>query len=112
MPDERLMQHLERKRDRGRDDYPVRAMWNSILAGVIYQHPSIESLIRELSRNSQLRRICGFADDKVLSSWAYSRFLANLFKHEQLINERFAPKNRGSLKTVLPPVVKTKNCLI
>lgn len=89
MPDEKLMQHLERKRDRGRDDYPVRAMWNSILAGVIYQHPSIESLIRELSRNSQLRRICGFAEDKVPSSWAYSRFLANLFSHEVLINEIF-----------------------
>ena len=89
MPDERLMQRLESKRDRGRDDYPVRAMWNSILAGVIYQHPSIESLIRELSRNSQLRRICGFAEDKVPSSWAYSRFLANLFSHEELIKEIF-----------------------
>ena len=43
LPDERLMQYLERNRDRGRDDYPVRAIWNSILAGVIYQHPSVES---------------------------------------------------------------------
>jgi len=89
MPDEKLMQHLERKRDRGRDDYPVRAIWNSILAGIIYQHPSIESLRRELSRNSQLRRICGFAEDKVPSSWAYSRFLVNLISHEGLIKEIF-----------------------
>jgi hypothetical protein len=89
MPDERLMQHLERERFRGRDDYAVRAMWNSVLAGVIYQHPSIESLRRELSRNSQLRRCCGFKEDKVPSSWAYSRFLANLFKHEELIDEIF-----------------------
>ena len=43
IPDEKLMQHVERERFRGRDDYPVRAVWNSILAGVIYQHPSVES---------------------------------------------------------------------
>ena len=89
LPDEGLMQHLERARDRGRDDYPVRAMWNSTLAGVIYQHPSIESLRRELSRNSGLRRMCGFEEDKVPTEWAYSRFLANLFEHQDLINEIF-----------------------
>jgi len=89
MPDEKLMQHLERERFRGRDDYPVRAMWNSILAGVIYQHPSIESLRRELLRNSQLRRLCGLAEDKVPTSPAYSRFLNNLFNHEELIEEIF-----------------------
>jgi hypothetical protein len=89
MPDEKLMQHLERDRNRGRDDYPVRAMWNSILAGVIYQHPSIESLRRELSRNNQLRRMCGFGEDKIPSESAYSRFLANLFEHQHLINELF-----------------------
>lgn len=89
MPDERLMQHLERQRDRGRDDYPVRAMWNSVLAGIIYQHPSIESLRRELLRNNQLRRMCGFNEDKMPSPWAYSRFLVNLFAHQDLIDEIF-----------------------
>ena len=39
MPDERLMQHFKRECFRGRDDYPVRAMWNSILAGIVYQPP-------------------------------------------------------------------------
>ena len=29
MPDEGLMQKLEQERGKGRDDYPVRAMWNS-----------------------------------------------------------------------------------
>jgi len=89
MPDERLMRHLERERFRGRDDYPVRAMWNLILAGVIYQHPTIESLLRELRRNSQLRRMCGFENDKIPTPSACSRFLANLFKHGPLINEIF-----------------------
>lgn len=49
LPDEELMVDLERERGRGRDDYPVRALWNSILAGIVYQHPSIESLRRERS---------------------------------------------------------------
>ena len=51
IPDENLMRILEDERGNGRDDYPVRAMWNSILAGTIFQHASIASLIRELKRN-------------------------------------------------------------
>ena len=50
LPDEELMRKLEQERGKGRDDYPVRAVWNSIIAGIIYQHPSIESLRRELLR--------------------------------------------------------------
>jgi hypothetical protein len=50
IPDEEFMQKLEYERGNGRDDYPVRAMWNSILAGVVFEHPSVESLRRELSR--------------------------------------------------------------
>ncbi len=60
IPDEELMEKLEQKRGKGRDDYPIRAVWNSILAGIVYQHPSTESLRRELRRNAQLREICGF----------------------------------------------------
>ena len=60
LPDENLMRHLESLRSKGRDDYPVRAIWNSILAGIVYQHPSVESLRRELKRNAQLRQLCGF----------------------------------------------------
>jgi len=33
LPDEELMKKLEQERGRGRDDYPIRALWNSILAG-------------------------------------------------------------------------------
>ena len=48
LADEELMVKLERQRGRGRDDYPVRAMWNSVLAGIVFEHESIESLRREL----------------------------------------------------------------
>ena len=60
MPDEILMRRLERERGFGCDDYPVRAMWNGILAGIVFQHSTAESLLRELNRNGQLRFLCGF----------------------------------------------------
>lgn len=77
IPDEEFMQKLEYERGNGRDDYPVRAMWNSILAGVVFEHPSVESLRRELSRNAQLRFMCGFygvGEKAVPPDWVYSRF--------------------------------------
>lgn len=93
MPDEMLMQTLERIRGNGRDDNPVRATWNSLLAGIIFEHKSIESLRRELKRNAQLRELCGFNPlsgvSAVPSSSAYSRFLIGLLKQESLIDEIF-----------------------
>ncbi|MDP2995576.1 MAG: transposase, partial [Anaerolineales bacterium] len=82
LPDEDLMVALEQDRGRGRDDYPVRAVWNSILAGIVYQHPSIESLRRELLRNAQLRQLCGFnvllGARAAPPAWVYTRFLRKL----------------------------------
>jgi hypothetical protein len=60
LPDERLVQYLEVMRAHGRDDYPVRAMWNALLAGIVFQHESLESLLRELARNPSLMDACGF----------------------------------------------------
>jgi hypothetical protein len=93
LPDEPLMRKLESARGRGRDDYPVRAMWNSLLAGIVFQHASVEALRRELSRNGQLRRICGFhptcSDKQVPPSWVYSRFLSCLLRHGDEVESLF-----------------------
>lgn len=93
IPDEKIISVLEKKRKHGRDKYPIEIMWNSMLAGVIYQHISVESLRRELQRNGELREICGFEGaagiDAVPTAAAYSRFLANLIKHEAEINNMF-----------------------
>jgi hypothetical protein len=93
LPDEQLMQSLESRRGKGRDDYPIRAMWNSILAAVVYQHASIESLRRELMRNAQLRQLCGFdllkGIDAVPSSNAYTNFLKRLIAHVDMIDSVF-----------------------
>ena len=64
IPDEKLMRKLEKLRGKGCDDYPVRPVWNSILAGVVYQHVSVASLRRELLRNGELRQLCGFDTTK------------------------------------------------
>src|SRR5690606_4587618 len=60
MPDQKLIQTLKTLRHNGRNDHPIEAMWNSILAGIVFEHVSIESLRRELRRNAQFREMCGF----------------------------------------------------
>ncbi len=93
LPDEMLMRILEEERGRGSDDYPVRPTWNSLLAGIVYQHESVESLRRELLRNGQLRQICGFEVIKGISGvptpWSYSRFLVNLMGHVGQVEDMF-----------------------
>jgi len=93
LPDEDLMIRLEKLRNKKRDDYPIRAIWNSSIAGVVYQHPSIESLRRELLRNGELRDLCGcdvmLGDKAVPTKWAYSRFSGKLLGVQEEIDEMF-----------------------
>ena len=106
LPDEEIVAALEAGRGRGRNDSPVRAMWRSLIAGIVFQHPSIQSLLGELGRNPALLEICGFdplpfqgapvtelrggtrepcalthtaaVRDTVPSHWNFSRFLGRL----------------------------------
>ena len=93
LPDEALMAQLEHHRGQGRNDYPIRAVWNSLLAGIVFQHHSIESLRRELSRNGQLRWLCGFdlaqGQGAVPGSYVYTRFLRLLLNHADQIEAMF-----------------------
>jgi len=101
LPDEELMITLEKQRKNGRNDYPVRAIWNTILAGIVFEHKSIESLRRELSRNAQLRYLCGLELRGVPTSSVYSRFMKNLIKLEDKVNDMFY-KSVNELKRLLP----------
>ena len=67
LPDEALIAALEARRGRGRNDYPVRALWRAVVAMVVLQHPSIAALVRELRRN---RRSCSGAGS---TRWAGGR---------------------------------------
>jgi hypothetical protein len=86
LPDEPLMRTLERRRGRGRNDYPVRAMWNALIAGIVFQHASVASLLRELRRNAHLRQVCGFPMHPgacaVPTDAAMSRFLEVLMERQ------------------------------
>jgi hypothetical protein len=103
--DEGLMRKLEEHRKWGRDDYPIRPVWNSVLAGIVYQHVSADSLRRELSRNGQLRDQCGFDPQKgsgaVPPPWVYTRFLRLLFKFKAEIDGMF-DRLVDALKDLLP----------
>lgn len=105
LPDEDLMRHLEGRRGKGRDDWPIRAVWNSVLAGIVYQHTSVESLRRELLRNAQLRWICGFevtrTGKQVPPASTYTRFLKNLLGSTDKLDEMFEALVR-SLRKELP----------
>ena len=43
LPDEKLMQKLEQRRGRGRDDYPLRPSWNSVIAGIVFEHKTADA---------------------------------------------------------------------
>ena len=105
LPDEALMRKLEEHRKRGRDDYPIRPVWNSVLAGSVYQHQSVESLRRELLRNGELREGCGFDPHKgsgaVPRSWVYTRFLKLLIKFKPEI-DTMLDTLVDTLKVLLP----------
>jgi len=93
MPDEPLMKILEQERSNGRDEYPIRPVWNSVLAGVVFQHSSIASLRRELRRNAELRQLCGFdpllGEEAVPTDSAYSNSLECVMRHEEMIRGMF-----------------------
>lgn len=101
MPDEKLIRKLEEIRGKGRNEWPVAAMWNSFLASFIFDHNSIASLIRELNRNSQLRMVCGFqphfhtGKDGVAKliyapgASAYTNFINNLRECREELREMF-----------------------
>jgi Transposase DDE domain. len=75
-------------------------MWNSVLAGIVFQHDNIEKLRRELARNGQLREMCGFWGE-VPPAWVYTRFLKKLLKHMIEVDEIFE-KLVEQLRKLLP----------
>jgi hypothetical protein len=94
MDDEALMRRLEAKRGKGRNDYPVRVLWNLIIAMKIFGHRTVESFRRELSRNAQLRKICGLDDfgrkrHLVPPARVFTRFLKQLADEQAEIDKLF-----------------------
>ena len=101
LDDEKLVQKLNKIRGKGRNDWTCAAMWNSFIASFLFEHETIESLLRELRRNKQLRTLCGFEPKtqkqkdgsiKIFvapSKSSYSNFLKNLLLCKEELDEMF-----------------------
>ena len=89
LPDEKLMCKLEKKRAHGRDDYPIRAMWNLVIAMLVCGHAKSAEALRELGRNVQLRYMCGFEKGKLPSDTNFSRFMVILKKEKREVKAIF-----------------------
>lgn len=97
--DEVLCNMLINKRGKGRDDFPVRVMLNLTYAMKIFGHRSVESFRRELSRNSQLRKVCGLKDEDYLylgkrktlipKARVFTNFFNSLVKCQEQLNSMF-----------------------
>ena len=96
-PDEEIVKKLKEIRGKGRNDYPVEAVWNSLLIMPVLECSTVEQLRRELGRNRDLRKMCGFKDENfyygnvklVPPAKAYTNMFHNLIKIEDLLKKSF-----------------------
>ena len=76
IPDDALLESLRAARGKGRDDYPVRALWGVLVLSIALRHVTIEACLAELRRNESLRRLIGIeSEEAVPRKWNLSRFL-------------------------------------
>jgi hypothetical protein len=106
LPDEELVSNLEKERGHGRDDYPIRPMWNLFIAMFVFGHGRQADILRELRRNVQLRFLCGFGLGKLPGEDNFSRFIKKLMKHQKEVNSVFISL-ADKLYDLLPDFGKT-----
>jgi hypothetical protein len=89
LPDEALLEGLRQARGKGRDDYPVEALWGVVLFTIALRHASFESCLAELHRNPPLCRLLAIeSTDKIPNDWNVSRFLDVLGTEPHLTETR------------------------
>jgi hypothetical protein len=106
LPDYELMSALKCERRNGRNDYPIRAMWNMLIAMIVFGHGRFADILRELNRNKQLRDICGFKNGKTPNSANVSRFVAKVEAHRNELQKIFISLSE-SLYELLPDFGKS-----
>jgi hypothetical protein len=89
--DRELVRQLILERGHGRDDHPVRAMWNLLAVGLYLRNGKFSELLGELRRNSDLAGVLGFEQIgpnryKIPSDSALSRF------HVKVCGEEYSAK--------------------
>lgn len=104
LEDDALIGKLESERSGRRDRYPVRMLWQSLVAGKVYGISTTNGLLRELRRNGSLRRVVGIGDlCAIPKPWHFSRFLRKLSKPENLaLLKGIFDRSVGDLNDLLP----------
>lgn len=75
IPDGKLLDSLRSARGKGRNDYPVHALWGVVVLTIALRHPTTEACLADLKRNAGLRRLIGIdSEDDVPEKWNMSRF--------------------------------------
>jgi len=102
--DDELIGKLESKRKGRRNRYPVRMLWQSLIAAKVYGIATTNGLIRELNRNESLRRVVGIKHvGLVPKPWQFSRLLAKLSRPENMtMLKSMFDGAVGGLKKLLP----------
>ena len=79
IPDEPLLRALREHRGRGRNEYPVEALWGVVVLTIALRHNGFEACLAELRRNAGLRLLIGVRTAaEVPKPWNVSRFLKTL----------------------------------
>ena len=79
IPDQPLLQALREHRGRGRNEYPVEALWGVVVLTIALRHTGFEACLAELRRNAGLRLLIGIRTEaEVPKPWNVSRFLKTL----------------------------------
>lgn len=87
---EHLLAVLDGERGRqGRDDFPNRVLWHSLVAFSCLGVPSVTEGLRYLQLSSELQRLCGI-EGAIPSKHAFYRFERRLAKQEKLLVAMFA----------------------
>ena len=98
LPDQDIIAALSGMRGRGRNDFPVRAMWKALVAGIMLQHRNADTGRMERVEKQQPMR------SPVPNAWAFSRFMANVVRLElraRMISG-LVPRLRRELMRALP----------
>jgi hypothetical protein len=75
LPDQELLEQLQRSRGKGRDDYPVEHLWGVFVLTIALRHSCFEGCLAELARNPFLYRLLGIANvEQIPKPWNVSRF--------------------------------------
>jgi len=90
IPDEELLRKMRRDKGiGGRKGIPLEVCMNIYWSKEVIPHKKMSDMLRELSRNSQLRKVCGIQNDYIPTKDVMSRFTKKLKKHKDDIKEIF-----------------------